>query len=97
MNDRHGTQNTATSGYHETITVAFVRLIDEYLVAVEPSLPLARRVSRLIASALSDRAVLLGFWSRDLLMSAAARERWVPPDLAALALPADVILGERLR
>lgn len=93
LNDRHGTPNTATSGYHETITVAFVRLIDEWRVTVEPSLPLARRVSRLIAGPLSDRAVLLGFWSRDLLMSAAARERWVPPDLAPLALPAAFRVG----
>jgi len=91
LNDRHGTPNTATNGYHETITVAYVRLIAEFLVAFEPSIPLSRRVSHLVAGTLSEKSVLLKFWSTDLLMSAAARAAWVAPDLAPLALPSDAV------
>src|SRR5690606_29734789 len=31
LNARHGTPNTETRGYHETITVAYVRLLDQFL------------------------------------------------------------------
>jgi hypothetical protein len=72
--------NSSSSGYHETITVAYVRLIEQFFTAGEP-------VERLIDGPLAERAVLLRFWSQDLLMSARARAEWVPPDLAPLSLP----------
>jgi hypothetical protein len=34
LNDFHGTPNTETRGYHETITVAYVRLIAEFLAPI---------------------------------------------------------------
>lgn len=77
------------SGYHKTITVAYVRIIDEFLAAFEPTTPLAQRVDRLTDGPVSEKSFLLRFWSRDLLMSPAARLAWVAPDLAALALPRD--------
>ena len=84
LNDRHGTVNSDSSGYHETITVAYVRLIADFLAACADDEPLERRVERMIAGPLGDRAVLLGFWSQSLLMSERARREWVPPDLAPL-------------
>ena len=84
LNDSHGTPNSSDSGYHETITVAYVRLIEEFLAGVEDGLPLERRVELLTESPLADRPVLFRFWSRDLLLSARARAEWVPPDLAPL-------------
>jgi hypothetical protein len=91
LNDHHGTPNTTTSGYHETITVAYVRLIDEFLAASEGGAPLERRVSQLLAGPLGERSCLLRFWSRPLLMSEAARAAWVAPDLAPLAVPPEAI------
>ncbi|MES1171745.1 MAG: hypothetical protein ABUL77_00785 [Bacteroidota bacterium] len=91
LNDRHGTANTTTSGYHETITVAYARLIEEFLAAFAPGLLLAARVDHLLASPLSQPSFLLRFWSRPSLMSEAARAAWVPPDLAPLGLPPGVI------
>jgi len=84
LNEAHGTPNSPTSGYHETITVAYVRLIADFLAACADDEPLERRVERMIAGPLGDRAVLLGFWSQPLLMSERARREWVPPDLAPL-------------
>lgn len=86
LNDRHGTANTESSGYHETITIAYVRLIDLFLSAGDAGAPLERRVEQLLASPLADRAHLLQFWSRERLMSPAARAAWTPPDLSPLAL-----------
>ena len=91
LNDRHGTPNTTTSGYHETITVAYARLIEEFLSSFEPSIPLEHRVSHLLSGPLSERSCLLRFWSRALLMSEAARAAWVAPDLEPLGVPPEAI------
>jgi hypothetical protein len=50
--------------------------------------PVAERVARLLAGDLTDRGVLLKFYSRPRLESAEARLGWVEPDLAPLALDA---------
>jgi len=91
LNDRHGTPNTTTTGYHETVTVAYARLIEEFLSAFEPGTPLERRVSHLVTGPLSERSFLMKFWSRPLLMSGAARAAWVAPDLEPLALPPEAL------
>ena len=95
LNDRHGTRNTTTTGYHETITVAYARLIEEFLSAFEPSTPLERRVGHLVAGPLSEPSFLLRFWSRPLLMSEAARAAWVAPDLDLLAMPPEALPAQR--
>ena len=84
LNDSHGTPNTDSSGYHETITVAYVRLIDGFLSAFAADVALEDRVRALVGGPLADRAVLLRFWSKELLLSPRARRAWVPPDLAPL-------------
>src|SRR6185436_18659718 len=58
LNDAHGTANTPTSGYHETVTAAYVTLIAAFLGATDAGQPLDDRVERLLASPLADRAVL---------------------------------------
>jgi hypothetical protein len=86
LNERHGTVNSDTSGYHETITAAYVRLIEAFLATFAAEVALEARVESLLAGPLGDRAALLRFWSRKALMSPAARRAWVPPDLAPLSL-----------
>jgi hypothetical protein len=87
LNEHHGTPNSAASGYHETITVAYVRLIEEFLGGFAADTPLAARVDLLVASRLADKDLLLTFWSRERLSSEQARRVWVPPDRAPLRLP----------
>jgi len=89
LNDSHGTPNSNDTGYHETITIAYVRLIEEILAGLDAGLPLERRVERVTHGPVAERSVLFRFWSRDLLMSARARAEWVPPDLAPLATPVE--------
>ena len=81
LNDSHGTVNSDTSGYHETITRAYVRLIGGFLASC-PDDALQQRVSRLINGPLGDRDVLLRHYSREILMSVRARNEFVEPDLA---------------
>lgn len=87
LNDTHGTPNSPTRGYHETITRAYVTLLADALAAFPVATPLPERVARILASPLAEREVLLRFWSRERLMSPAARAEWVEPDLAPLRLP----------
>ena len=84
LNDAHGTANSSTSGYHETITVAYVRLIEQLLSGIDAEVPLEERIALSTGGPLAERSVLLRFWSRDLLMSPRARAEWVAPDLAPL-------------
>lgn len=84
LNDRHGTANTATGGYHETITAAYVQLIDQFFLAIPADVDVEARVAQLLASPLADRAVLFRYWSRERLFSPEARAAWLPPDLAPL-------------
>ncbi len=97
LNDRHGTVNSATSGYHETITAAYARLIADFFSAsasesasavAGEGIDLEARVAALLASPLADRAALFRFWSRERLLSPEARAAWLPPDLAPLRWPA---------
>jgi hypothetical protein len=88
LNDSHGTVNSAHSGYHETITAAYVRLIDLFLATFAAGVPFDERLAALGASPLGDdRSILLRYWSRERLMSPEARSAWLAPDLAPLALP----------
>jgi hypothetical protein len=86
LNESHGVANTASGGYHETVTVAYVRIIDRFLAASNHDLPLEARVSELVSGPLGDRELIFRFWSRDRLFSNAARAAWVEPDIAPLDL-----------
>jgi hypothetical protein len=95
LNESHGNVNTATSGYHETITAAYVTLLAAYLEACPSGLPLAARVERLLESPLAGRDMLLAFYSRERLFSTNARATWVDPDIAPLRLEAVLHREER--
>jgi 4-hydroxy-tetrahydrodipicolinate synthase len=86
LNQAHGTPETPTRGYHETITRAYVELFAAFFHTL-PRLPgdsLAARVAAVLASPLADKAALLTYYERDTLYSPAARAGWLPPDRAAL-------------
>jgi hypothetical protein len=86
LNDSHGTPNSASSGYHETITRAYVRLLAEFNDRCTAQMPLTERVTRLFKSNLAQKEALLNFYSHAVLMSAKARQEWVEPDIAPIQL-----------
>ena len=92
LNVSIGGANTPSSGYHETITAAYVTLLAAFLGTC-PELPLAARIVRMLTSPLADRDMLFTFYSRERLLSTEARARWVDPDLAPLRL--DAVAGRR--
>jgi hypothetical protein len=86
LNDANGVLNTPSGGYHETITCAYVMLLSEFLEACPKDMPMSERVKRLTASPLADKNILLSFYSREKLISALARAKWVEPDIAPLRI-----------
>ena len=79
LNEAHGTPNTDTSGYHETITWLFVRLITHLRDQHPPDIP-AARLADLAVELLSDRSMPGRYYSPLLLASSEARGRVVAPD-----------------
>jgi hypothetical protein len=84
FNESVGGVNSDTEGYHETITRAYLRAIRLFLEEADPSRPLHETVNELLLSPMGRRDWPLRFWSKDRLMSSAARRAFVEPDLAAL-------------
>ena len=84
LNDAHGTINSDTSGYHETITRAYVRLIAAFLSARPAGEEIDASVAALLASPLAARDALMRHYTRERLFSVAARRDWVEPDLLPL-------------
>ena len=79
-NEAQGGQNTATSGYHETLTRLWLAAVAGYLASLPPS---CARVdaARMAWHQFSNRRMLFKEWySYDLVTSVQARATWQPPD-----------------
>ena len=84
-NESVGGVNGDLTGYHETITQASLRAARGVLATLPADMTPAQAFSALMATPLSDKDWLLGYWSRTLLMSAEARRSWVEPDIKPFA------------
>lgn len=84
LNDSHGTPNSDTRGYHETLTRLYVELLAAFHASAPPGVTFADEAGLLLASPLAARDLPARFYSRDRLMSVAARRAWVEPDLQSL-------------
>jgi len=78
-----GGENTATAGYHESITRFYVRLFYAYLATVDAGRPAAELEAGLLAR-FGAKDLPLDYYRRDTLFSSAARLGWVEPDRAPL-------------
>jgi hypothetical protein len=83
-NESVGGVNDDSQGYHDTITRCFIAGIRLHLRARPVAEPLVDAVNALLASPMGRRDWPLGFYSRALLFSVAARRGFVAPDLRAL-------------
>ena len=81
---RHNECQENFTGYHETITLAWVAVIERFLAVRALDLPVSVLAGELLGQC-GDKNYLLRFYSRERLLCDEARARWVPPDLAAIA------------
>jgi hypothetical protein len=82
-NEATGVANTATAGYHETITQASIAAAAHH-IALHPDTPLHTLANTLLAGPCGDKDWLLAYWSRAALFSPDARAAWLAPDIAPL-------------
>lgn len=85
LNDAHGTPNTETSGYHETLTVFWLRTVAEFLGKHNRNEGLMRLANDLIAEC-NDTKLPLSFYTRERLFSTEARLNYIEPNLKAFAM-----------
>ncbi|HYP01849.1 MAG TPA: hypothetical protein VER76_16785 [Pyrinomonadaceae bacterium] len=80
-----GVEMTKDGGYHETITLFYIRVIRRYLngTDAEDAATLAELLDGLIA-ACGDRNFPFEYYSRERLLSWEARTGWLEPDLKSL-------------
>ncbi|MDY6805397.1 MAG: hypothetical protein SXA11_16535 [Cyanobacteriota bacterium] len=78
-NAANGIQNTENSGYHETMTLFWIKVVQQYLLAASPRLPLVVIANDLI-NTYNNSSLPFAYYSREKLMSVEARKNWVEPD-----------------
>jgi hypothetical protein len=81
-NEAVGGKNTDTSGYHETITIAWIKLLHG-LLRESPPLERASFARLAVQRFADDREILRRYYAFDLVKSAEARRTWIPPTLAS--------------
>lgn len=83
-NEATGVANTDTEGYHETITLASLRVASTFLRNALSDASLGDTLETLMSSRYGRSNWLLEHWSRERLFSVEARRTWQAPDLAEL-------------
>jgi hypothetical protein len=82
-NESVGGKNTETSGYHETITVMWIRLLDG-LLRESPAMERAAFARLAVERFVGDKDIFRRYYDFDVVGSVEARREWVAPNLMAL-------------
>lgn len=79
-NTSRGGINSATEGYHHTITIFYLRVIEKFRCA-NPDGSIEIQVDRLLASEIAQPYFTLNYYSKETLFTPAARLGFVAPDI----------------
>jgi hypothetical protein len=79
-----GIVDSETTGYHETITVTWIKLTHRLLCHTARWDTTELDLYNLVIATLGDKTLPLKYYSRERLMSVEARRRWIEPDLDEL-------------
>jgi len=82
LNDSHGTVNSRVSGYHETLTVFWVRVLTRLLNRLPAKLTRLQKVTVAVEAYGDMRRLDRTAYSYDVLTCEKARVEWCPPDHA---------------
>ncbi len=79
-----GIPNTENSGYHETLTQFWLKILSRFLEKNPTDLPYQQHCDAFWMSTHSSNELPLEYYSRERLFSIKARAEWVEPDLKKL-------------
>ncbi len=82
--DRYNRSLGNTSGYHDTLTITWVAIVAAY--SAERSVESTLDVARTLPGDIGQRDRPLQYYTRERMMSDAARAGWVPPDVTPLPI-----------
>lgn len=82
LNKARGVETTPTGGYHDTLTIAWTRIIAGHIRGLEGVAP--HEIVNSVIATFQDKKTTLRYYSRDRIMSLEARYGWVEPDLEPL-------------
>ncbi len=83
LNSSHKTENTGNSGYHETLTIFWAKVISLFL-SLNKNTPTEDVVSLFLTSKLSERTLPFKFYKREELLSPEPRAIYILPTLRKL-------------
>jgi hypothetical protein len=78
-----GGQNTESSGYHETVTVLWIKLLAQFR-ELHPTLDRASFATLAVEHFAPQKDLLRRYYDYDVVASAEARRSWIPPNLESL-------------
>ena len=78
-----GGQNTPTSGYHETVTVLWIKILAGFR-REHPALARARFATLAVEHFAGQKDILRRYYDFDVVASQEARRAWLPPTLLPL-------------
>jgi hypothetical protein len=84
-NESVGGKNTETSGYHETVTVAWIKLLNSLLNRSRP-IERAAFAALAVERFREQKDIFKHFYDFDLIASTEARRSWIAPTLRPLEL-----------
>lgn len=84
FNEVTGSPNTEARGYHETLTVFWVRVLHDAARRLDPAQPVHERINHLIRQFAASGGLWREYYSFNVVRSRTARARWVEPDLRSL-------------
>jgi hypothetical protein len=80
-----GGENTGQAGYHETITVFWCDVTSQFLDPYA-GYSFGASCGRFLRSPMADKSFPFQFYTREMLMSAVARSRYVKPDVKDIVI-----------
>lgn len=84
-NESVGTQNTESSGYHETLTIFWMILIRNFIDQNERT-SISDCYQAFLTSPFADKLNCMQFYSRQILFSKEARAKWMNGDIKPVTL-----------
>jgi hypothetical protein len=79
-NEAVGGKNTATSGYHETITIFWIKVLDTLFLQARP-IDRGEFAALAVERYAGQRDLFRRFYDFDVVASTEARAVWIPPTL----------------
>lgn len=80
LNNAHHTENTGSSGYHETLTIFWMHVISTYAV-LHKKFSLGELANGFLSSPLAERTLPFEFYTKEKIMSSLYRASYIEPDI----------------